>query len=107
MRSKILWKNPNELFGQTSVYFSYLAARKLRAWAHHPFLMGLYTKSLQLCLTMCDSMDCNPPVSSVHRILQARILEWVPFSYSRGSSQPRDRTSISHLNLLHWEVSYG
>ena len=42
-------------------------------------------KVAQLCLTLCDSMDY-----SVHGILQARILEWVSFPFSRGSSQPRD-----------------
>ena len=41
-------------------------------------------------------MDCSPPSSSVHGILQARILEWVAISFSRGSSQPRDRTQVSH-----------
>ena len=40
-------------------------------------------------------MDCSPPGSSVHGISQARILEWVSFSFSRGSSQPRDRTHVS------------
>ena len=40
-------------------------------------------------------MDFSPPGSSVHGILQARILEWVAISYSRGSSRPRDRTQIS------------
>ena len=44
----------------------------------------------QSCLTLCDPMDCSPPGSSVHGILQARILEWVAISFSRGSSQPRD-----------------
>ena len=39
-----------------------------------------------------DPMDCSPPGSSVHRIFQARILEWVAISFSRGSSQPRQRT---------------
>ena len=43
----------------------------------------------------CDPMDCNPPGSSVHDISQARILEWVAISFSRGSSQPRDLTCIS------------
>ena len=42
--------------------------------------------------TLWDPMDCNPPGSSVHGILQARILEWVAFPFSRGSSQPRDQT---------------
>ena len=44
-------------------------------------------KSLHLCLTLCDSLDCSPPGSPVHGILQARILEWVPMPSSRGSSQ--------------------
>ena len=42
-------------------------------------------------------MDCRPPGSSVHGILQARILEWVAIPYSRGSSRPRDQTWISHI----------
>ena len=46
-------------------------------------------KSIQLCLTCCDPMDCSPPASFVHGILQARILEWVAVPFSRGSSQPR------------------
>ena len=41
--------------------------------------------------------DCNPPVSSAHGILQARILEWVATSFSRGSSRPRDQTCVSCL----------
>ena len=44
----------------------------------------------QLCLTLCDPMDCSLPGSSIHGIFQARILEWVAISFSRGSSQPRD-----------------
>ena len=44
----------------------------------------------QLCLTLCDPLDCSPRGSSVHGIFQARILEWVAISFSRGSSQPRD-----------------
>ena len=43
-------------------------------------------------LTLCNPVDYSPPGSSVHGILQARILEWVAISFSRGSSQPRDRT---------------
>ena len=53
------------------------------------------TKSLQQCPTLCDSMDCSPSSSSVHGILQAKILEWVAKLSSRGSSQPRDRTRVS------------
>ena len=49
----------------------------------------------QLCPTLCDSMDCSPPGSSVHGILRAGILEWVAIPFFRGSSQPRDRTRVS------------
>ena len=47
------------------------------------------------CLTLCDPMDCTLPGSSVHGISQARTLEWLAISFSRRSSQPRDRTHIS------------
>ena len=47
------------------------------------------------CLTLFITMDCSPPGSSVHGILQARILEWVAISSSRGSSRPRDQTCVS------------
>ena len=46
----------------------------------------------QLCLTLWDPMDSSLPGSSVHEILQTRILEWVAVPFSRGSSQPRGRT---------------
>ena len=49
----------------------------------------------QSCLTLRDPKDCSLPGSSVHGILQARILEWVAMPSSRGSSRPRDRTQVS------------
>ena len=49
----------------------------------------------QSCPTLCDPMDSNLPGSAVHGIFQARILEWAAISFSRGSSQPRDRTRVS------------
>ena len=49
----------------------------------------------QSCPTLSNSMDCSLPGSSVHGIFQARILEWVAISFSRGSSQPRDQTWVS------------
>ena len=52
----------------------------------------LKVKVAQLCPTHCDAMDYT-----VHGILQARILEWVAVPFSRGSSQPRDRTQVSHI----------
>ena len=48
-----------------------------------------------LSLTLCNSMDCSPPVSSIHGISQVRILEWVAISFYRGSSQPGDWTQVS------------
>ena len=63
---------------------------------------------LKSCLTLCDPMDCSPPGSFVRGILQARTLEWVAISCSKGSSQPRDQTRVSCLScicswiLYHW-----
>ena len=49
----------------------------------------------QPCPALCPPMECSLPSSSVHGILQARILEWVATSFSRGSSPPRDQTQVS------------
>ena len=59
----------------------------------------------QLYPILCNLMDCNPPVYSVHGIFQAIILEWVAISFSRGSSWPRDQTRVSSTGrqiLYHW-----
>ena len=72
--------------------------------------------SLQLCLTLCNTMNCSPPGSSVHGILQARILAWVAMPSTRGSSLPWDRTpspvspasagGFFTINTT-WEPPYG
>ena len=54
----------------------------------------------QSCLTPCDPMDCIPPGSSVHGILQARILKRFATSFSKGSSWPRDQTHISCVSCI-------
>ena len=54
----------------------------------------------QLCLTLCDPMNYSPPVSSVHGVFQARILEWVTISSSKGSSRSRDQTSVSCVSCI-------
>ena len=59
-------------------------------------------KSLQLCPTLCDAMDCSLPGSYIQGVLQASILEWVAMPSSRESSQPKDWTQS--LNLPHWQV---
>ena len=51
----------------------------------------------QSCPTLCNPMDCSLPGFSVHGIFQARVLEWVAMSFSRGSSQPRDWTRVSRI----------
>ena len=58
-------------------------------------LFGKVREIAQLCLTLCNLMDCSLPGSSVHGIFQARILEWVSISFSRGSSLSRDWTWVS------------
>ena len=58
----------------------------------------------QPCLTLCDPMDYSLPGSSVHGIHQARVLEWVAISFSRGSSQPRDRTWVSLTAGRHFTI---
>ena len=68
---------------------------RVSVWAH-----------AQLCQTLCDPMDCGPPGSSVHGILQARILEWVAISSSRGSSRPRFQTCISCISSIGRQVLY-
>ena len=58
----------------------------------------------QSCLALCDPLDCSPPGSSVCGILQARILEWVAISYSRGSSWPRERTQVCCVSCTGGQV---
>ena len=77
----------------------------------------------QPCPTLCDPIDCSLPGSSVHGIFQARVLEWVAISFSRGSSRPRDWTRVSrivgrcftfcltkeiatHSNILAWRIPW-
>ena len=56
----------------------------------------------QSCLVICDLMEHSPPGSSVHRILQARILEWVALPFSRGSSHPQELNP----HLLQWQADF-
>ena len=60
--------------------------------------MYVHAQSLQSCLTLCNSMNCSPPASSVHVNSQARILEWLFISFSRVSFHPRDQTCVSALH---------
>ena len=58
----------------------------------------------QWCLTLCHLMDCSPSGSSVHGILQARILEWVAIPFSRGSSWPRDQSWVSCIASIFFTI---
>ena len=60
----------------------------------------MYAKSLQSCLTLCDSMNYSPPVSSIHRILQARTLDYIAWSPPWESSKPRDWAHISCFSCI-------
>ena len=94
--------------------FKNSSSRKLLLYYHileAVKLLCVHAQSLWSFLTLCDPMDCSPPGSSVHRILQARILEWVVMRSSKGSSQPRDwtwifctgRRTLSHR--ANWDAS--
>ena len=102
-----------------SLYYSYYSLQSLRKlitdkllWAHTclghlaPIISScMQAQLLQSCLTLCSPMDCSPPGSSVHGILQVRILEWVVMPSSRGSSWPRNPTWVSCIAgrfFTHW-----
>ena len=72
----------------------------------------LHAKLLRLCPTLCDPVDCSPPGSSVHEILQAWIMDWVAMPFSWASSQPRE-SLMSHgwaggflTTIVTWEARY-
>ena len=75
-------------------------------WMFFKHLLVLCTESTrvkvtQSCPTLCIPMDCR-----VQGILQARILEWVAFSFSRGSSQPRNWTQVPHCRRILYQLSH-
>ena len=102
------WATRKPFSVHTVNYFSPTKGRHARQdWSEDWILLLAYVcvcvcvcvySVTQLCLTLCDPMDCSPPRSSVRGILQARTLEWVAISSSRGSSWPRDRTRVSFVS---------
>ena len=64
----------------------------------------MLAKLLQSCPILCDTVDWSLPGSSVHGILQVRILEWVAMPFSRESSQPRDQPSVFYVSCIGWLV---
>ena len=73
-------------------YQTHMRKKQMRYANYLPNRKAVYLKVTQSCLTLCDPMDCSLPSSSVHGILQARVLEWVAISFSRGYSRPKDQT---------------
>ena len=110
---KDFWNSPNQSMWYTTPtnqrikQYEYLNRCTINFWQNsapiydknspesHRGYMCMCAKSLQFCPTLCATVNCSPSGSSVHGILQARILEWVAISFSRGSSQPGDRTLVS------------
>ena len=68
------------------------------------YFASIWKWSLSSYPILCDPMHCSPPGSSIHGILQARVLEWVAISFSRGSSRPRDRTQVSCIVGRHFTI---
>ena len=83
---------------ENSKYFHELMVYHLQWWERHSFIQHLLCGLVTWCVSLfCDPMDCSPPGFSVHRVSQARKLELVAISFSRGSSWPRDQSQVSHM----------
>ena len=65
---------------------------------------GKWNEVAQSCPTLCNPMDCSLTGSSIHGVFQARVLEWVTISFSRGSSRPRDQTQVSCIGGRHFTI---
>ena len=80
----------------------HIQRNKSRHWSY--IFHKCEVKVTKSCPALWNRMDCKLPGSSVHRIFQARILEWVAISFLRGSSWPRDTLHLSHrqADLYHW-----
>ena len=97
IHSSPAWQLTGKLPFRNVVSQHLLFSPNLQVWSRHLNLVcyGL----IAVMSNSCQPMDYSPPGSSVHGILQARILEWVAFPFSRGSSQPRDRTQSPVLQV--------
>ena len=95
------WTTENEFLGGTDIGPRDFTFSLVFSSAQQRLLVKYLNRTgcrlTQSCLTLCDPMDCSPPGFSAHRILQARILEWVAMPSSRGSSPLGDQTHISWI----------
>ena len=98
---KILWHclfwdwNGNWPLQSCGHYWVFQICWQLYCCLSHLHITQSESEVTQSCPTLCDPMDSSLPGFSIHGIFQARVLEWVSISFSRGSSQPRDRTQVS------------
>ena len=97
-RLYLLWRGHCRISGQRSACRGRWRIGALNSICHN---IKVKVKFTQLCPTLCDPMDCSPPDSSVLGILQARILEWVVLSSSRGFSWPRDQLHLLYCRILY------
>ena len=74
---------------------SHQVAKVLEFQLQHQFFQWIFRNDF-----LCDPLDCSPPGSSAHGIIQARILKWVAMPSSKGSSQPRDRSPASCISCI-------
>ena len=106
----LCWQHQNTVLGEPNVLFC--CSVRVHKWPGKCCSVNLESKRVYLyricewwkwkesevaqsCPTLCNPMDCSLPGSSIHGIFQARILEWVAISFSRGSSWPRDQARVS------------
>ena len=88
-------ENPRDGGAWWAAVYGVAQSRTWLKWLSSSSSSIVYCEVTQSCPTLFDPVGCSLPGFSVHRILQARILEWVTISFSRGSSWPRDRTQVS------------
>ena len=110
-QSRCLYQEPSKGSVHTGVEIPFLGVFGKKITYRHIYLSICCCLVFQSCPVLCHPMDCSLPGSSIHGISQARTLEWVAISFSRGSSWPRDRTCVSCtgrqilLPLSHWGSS--
>ena len=97
--STLAWKIP---WMEEPDKLQFMGSRSRTQLSNLPFTFHFHalekeSKVAQSCPTLCDPMDCSLSGSSIHGIFQARVLEWIAISFSRGSSQPRNRTRVSRI----------
>ena len=96
--------NSKELKGDKWLFSTFKSCKMQRIRDLSTITLVVKSEIAQSCPTLCDPMDCGLPGSSVHGIFQARILEWVAISFSRGSSTPRNQTWVSCMVGRHFTV---